>query len=663
MMPILVVGIDIISEEPKRFAVVSWFNGKLIKHGEFTFYRLIRFIRAKKPDIVATDNIHELGEYLRKFIRALPQGTKIVQITGRPGEQRPLWGLAKEHGIRVGDKFNPYEEAKVCALLAAKGIGYEVLAFEDEVIIKVSRGRSQGKGGWSQDRYRRRVHNLIQNKVREIEESLKKANIPFDIEIKEKDQGLERGEFRVYASREELAGLIKPMRGGDVEVRIRPVERKTFEFVPLKSERAIRERKSVIVGLDPGITVGIAALDLNGQVLTTYSERNMAISDVIKFISEIGHPIIISTDVNPAPGLVEKIARSFKALLFVPRESLKVEEKNELLRNLGVTVEDDHQRDALTAAYKAYLRLKPKLDHIDAKLKELEIGGKGEEIKALVVQGYNLGEAILKVKEKEKPKEEIRAAEEKEASLDLGPYLEKIKELEKTIGFLEKENQELRAMIEEQRKIIENLETKIATYDEKIREKILRTKEIEAKEKRIVYLEKELREAKSIIEKLSKDLVLTKRMHLLELKGSAVPIKVIENLTWKELEELERSTSIKRDDVLYILNPAGAGRSIGEHISEKRVKAIISAKPLPNVIYEVLKENKIPVLYEGEIEVKRVDEFAIVDRKELEKAIEEKLNQWKEEEKQKEVQEFLRLVEEYRLERIRELKKKADEEH
>ena len=662
-MPILVVGIDIISEEPKRFAVVSWFNGKLIKHGEFTFYKLIRFIRARKPDIVAIDNIHELGEYLRKFIRTLPQGTKIVQITGRPGEQRPLWGLAKEHGIRVGDKFNPYEEAKVCALLAAKGIGYEVLAFEDEVVIKVSRGRSQGKGGWSQDRYRRRVHNLIQNKVREIEESLKKANIPFDIEIKEKDQGLERGEFRVYASREELAGLIKPMRGGDVEVRIRPVERKTFEFVPLKSERAIRERKSVIVGLDPGITVGIAALDLNGQVLTTYSERNMAISDVIKFISEIGHPIIISTDVNPAPGLVEKIARSFKALLFVPRESLKVEEKNELLRNLGVTVEDDHQRDALTAAYKAYLRLKPKLDHVDAKLRELEIGGKGEEIKALVVQGYNLGEAILKVKEKEKPKEEIRAAEEKEASLDLGPYLEKIKELEKTIEFLEKENQELRAMIEEQRKIIENLETKIATYDEKIREKILRTKEIEAKEKRIVYLEKELREAKSIIEKLSKDLVLTKRMHLLELKGSAVPIKVIENLTWKELEELERSTSIKRDDVLYILNPAGAGRSIGEHISEKRVKAIISAKPLPNVIYEVLKENKIPVLYEGEIEVKRVDEFAIVDRKELEKAIEEKLNQWKEEEKQKEVQEFLRLVEEYRLERIKELKKKADEEH
>ncbi|USS40297.1 DUF460 domain-containing protein [Thermococcus aggregans] len=662
-MSILIVGIDIISEEPKRFAVVSWFNGKLIKHGEFTFYRLLRFIRAKKPDIVAMDNIHELGEYLRKFIHAIPQGTKIVQVTGRPGEQRSLWSLAREYGIRVSDKFNPYEEAKVCALLAARGVGYEVLPFEDEVIIKVSRGRSQGKGGWSQDRYRRRVHNLIQNKVREIEETLKRANIPFDLEIKEKDQGLERGEFRVYTSREELAGLIKPMRGGDVEIRIRPVERKTFEFVPLKSESVIKERKSIIVGLDPGITVGIAALDLNGEVLALYSERNMAISDIVRFISDVGHPIIIATDVNPAPGLVEKISRSFKAQLFVPRESLRVEEKNELLKNLGITVDDDHQRDALAAAYKAYLRLKPKLDHVEAKLREMGITKKGEEIKALVLQGYNLGEAILKVKEKEKVKEETKTAEALEAPVDVTPYIEKIRELENTIKIMERENQELRAVIEEQRRIIESLENKLATYDEKIRERILREKELEIRDKRIAYLEKELREAKSIIEKLSRDLVLAKRMHLLELRGTAVPLKVIENLTWRKLEELERSAGIKREDVLYVINPAGAGKSIAEYIAEKKIKALISAKKLPSIVYETLREKRIPILYEDEIEVKRVDDFAIVDRKELEGAIEAKLKHWEEEEKERGVQQFLKLVEEYRMERIKELKKKAEEGH
>ncbi|RLF77385.1 DUF460 domain-containing protein [Thermococci archaeon] len=660
-MPILILGLDIISRNPKRFAVVAWFNGRLEKKGEFTYYRLVRFIKAKKPHIVVMDNIYELGSdrEVMRFIRALPQGTKLVQVTGRPGEQISLWNLARENGIKLGDKFDPYEEAKTCALLAAKGVGHEVVAFEDEVTVKVVRGRSQGKGGWSQDRYRRRVHNLIQNKVREIEEGLRRANIPFDLEVEERDYGISRGEFRIYASREELAGLIKPMHGGDVEVRIEPVERKNLEFVPLRGERAIVERKNVIVGLDPGITVGIGVVDLEGNVVAVYSERNMAISDIFRFISEVGHPIIIATDVTPAPGLVEKISRSFKAILFTPREDLRVEEKTELLRNLGIEVEDDHQRDALAAAYKAYLRLKPKLEHIDARLRSLGLERKGNEIKALVLQGYNLGEAITKATVKKKPVEEEKPAVQ---SIDVSPYVEKIKELEENIRMLERENEELRAVINEQRKVIERLERRIEEYDDRVRERIMRSKEIENREKRIIYLEKELREARGIIEKLSRDLILAKRMHILELRGSALPLKVLENLTWDDLEHLEKSTPLKRGDVLYVINPAGAGRSIGEYLVEKGIKAIVSSKELPNLVYNVLQKGKVPVLYEWEIEVKRVDEFAIVDRKEFEEAVEKRLAEWEEEEKEKQRRKFLQILEEYKIERLRELKKRAEGE-
>jgi predicted RNase H-like nuclease (RuvC/YqgF family) len=53
--PILIIGLDVISEHPKRFAVVTWFNGKLERKGEFTLYRLIRFIQSKRPDLVAMD--------------------------------------------------------------------------------------------------------------------------------------------------------------------------------------------------------------------------------------------------------------------------------------------------------------------------------------------------------------------------------------------------------------------------------------------------------------------------------------------------------------------------------------------------------------------------------------------------------------------------------
>ena len=661
MRPILILGVDIISENPKRFAVVSWFNGKLERKGEFTLYRLIRFIQSKRPDIVAIDSVTELGDDLRKFLRSLPPETKLVQVTGRPGEQRSLQSLAKEHGIRTTDRFDPYEEAKLCALLASKGVGYEVLAFEEEVIVKVTRGRSHGKGGWSQDRYRKRVHNLVRDKVREIEDRLKRSNIPFDLEVEEKDYGLAKGEFRVYASREELAGLIRPMRGGDVEVRIHPVERAELGFAPLKGEEAIRERRSIIVGIDPGITVGIAAVDLNGRIVALHSERNMPVGEVFRFVSEIGHPVIVATDVSPAPGFVEKIARSFKAQLFVPRESLRVEEKNELLRNLGISVDDDHQRDALAAAYKAYLRLKPKLEHVDAKLREVGLTKKAEEVKALVIQGYNLGEAMQRVTLRERPKEE-KVEESEKPSIDVRPYIKRIRELEKRIELLERENAELREIIKEQRSTIGKLERRIADYDEEVRRKVLRERELEAKVRRIEILEKQLREAKAVIERLSRDLVQVKRMNVVEVRGSAVPLKVMNVLSWRELERLEREVGIRRGDVLFVVNPAGAGRAIAGELVERGIKALITEKPVPEQVREVLREAHVPFFTSEELDVKRVDEFAVVERETLERAIEELLARWEEEDREKEAEKFLRLVEEYRLERMKELKRKAEEE-
>ncbi|WP_048056546.1 DUF460 domain-containing protein [Thermococcus sp. 4557] len=660
--PILILGIDVISENPKKFAVVSWFNGRLERKGEFTLYRLIRFIQSKRPEMVAVDSVTELGEDLRKFLRALPSGTKLVQVTGRPGEQRSLQSLAKEHGIRTGDRFDPYEEARLSALLASRGVGYEVLAFEDEVIIKVTRGRSHGKGGWSQDRYRKRVHNLVRDRVREIEDRLRRADIPFDLETEERDYGLARGEFRVYAAREELAGLIRPARGGDVEVRIQPVERAELGFAPLKGEEAIRERRSIIVGIDPGITVGIAAIDLNGRIVALHSQRNMPVGEVFRFISEVGHPVIVATDVSPAPGFVEKIARSFKANLFVPRESLRVQDKNELLRDLGITVEDDHQRDALAAAYKAYLRLKPKLEHVAARLREAGLIKKSDEVKALVIQGYNLGEAMQRVALRERPKAEENTEETRRQGPDVEQYLRRIRELERRIEFLERENQELKGIIREQRKTIGRLERKLVDYDEEIRRKVLRERELEAKVKRIEMLEKQLREAKSVIERLSRDLVQVKRMNVVEIRGSAVPLKVMEVLSWRELERIEREVGIRRGDILFVVNPAGAGKAIAEELVEKGVRALITEKPVPEPVAEVLREAHVPFFTSEELDVKRVDEFAVVERETLERAIDGLLEKWRLEDEEREVERMLRLVEEYRLERKKELKRKAEEE-
>ncbi len=77
---------------------------------------------------------------------------------------------------------------------------------------------------------------------------------------------------------------------------------------------------------------------------------------------------------------------------------------------------------------------------------------------------------------------------------------------------------------------------------------------------------------------------------------------------------------------------------------------------------EVLREAHVPFFTSEELDVKRIDEFAVVERETLERAIGELLTRWEEEDREREAEKLLRLVEEYRIERARELKRKAREE-
>ncbi|MFQ5892336.1 MAG: DUF460 domain-containing protein, partial [Candidatus Methanofastidiosia archaeon] len=108
----------------------------------------------------------------------------------------------------------------------------------------------------------------------------------------------------------------------------------------------------LIVGIDPGTTLGMAILDLNGNLKSLFSSKNLKRRDVIDKISKFGYPSVISTDVNPPPKMVEKLSKSFDTILHVPDSNLLVSEKNELCREYKV--KNSHERDALSAALKAY---------------------------------------------------------------------------------------------------------------------------------------------------------------------------------------------------------------------------------------------------------------------------------------------------------------------
>jgi predicted RNase H-like nuclease (RuvC/YqgF family) len=122
------------------------------------------------------------------------------------------------------------------------------------------------------------------------------------------------------------------------------------------------------VGIDPGTTTGIALLDLEGNVVSVFSRRNMSRSDISKSIQGFGTPIVVAGDTNPPSRTLEKINAAFSSRMIVPRESLGVAEKISFANSLcdeERLFSNKHERDALASARFAFNRIKPLIGRIN----------------------------------------------------------------------------------------------------------------------------------------------------------------------------------------------------------------------------------------------------------------------------------------------------------
>ena len=93
------------------------------------------------------------------------------------------------------------------------------------------------------------------------------------------------------------------------------------------------DMKKLIVGIDPGVTVGLAVLSLDGKPVLVESKRGWSLSELLKRISEIGEPTIISSDVSPASEILENLSHKLNAVLFVPMISMGADEKRQIARD------------------------------------------------------------------------------------------------------------------------------------------------------------------------------------------------------------------------------------------------------------------------------------------------------------------------------------------
>jgi len=657
-----VIGIDILagaSSQKRTFAanrfaaVVMEDNNVIEKIDSLSLRNLIKLCRQYEPEFLGVDNIFELesnSARIIQFCMQLPAETKIIQVTGAsPDGFEPLKRLARRYGIPYPSQHaNPLQTAEVICRLAEKKVGYILLPFEDEIEIKISRGKNIGPGGWSQQRYARKMRGEVLTMTREIEKQLLDHNIDFDLEVKKAEYGYDNAIFRAYTNISTLRKIIKPYKGELSRVTVSPIRKKRLEYIPaanihkkvISSPRRKTER-GLIVGIDPGPNTGIAVLNFSGKILLVDSLRNAARGDIIRLITQFGKPIIVAADVTPPPDFVVKICRMVNAVLSYPEKLYSADEKNLSVDNFTSEnerrIKGSHKRDALFAALKAYNKYKPIFEKINKELaepKEISLRNKVKQI--VLLEERNIQDAIQEVKNQlAAPEKELEIETPKDRPLTETEQIlvEKIEALKEAIARqtiqienLEDMNEKLTEKVRTLRKENKTLNHQIKRITDKQRQELKRERAIKTRDNELQFLRKKVHEYEQELAKVKRIISDLKRMIVMGQGDVVVPMKVVFDFSRKGIEKTAERMNIEPFDVILLVDPSGGGQRTAEMLIEREVKAIVCAKNnISNQALETFIQADVPVLFN--LPIRQIDDIAVTYHKEFQEA----LAKWKEE--------------------------------
>jgi predicted RNase H-like nuclease (RuvC/YqgF family) len=623
----VVFGVDVQSGDVRgdapSYALVI-FDGESVDRDVVSHRKLRRLIDEHEPGIVATDNMYELAsdkDALVHFLGELPAETKLVQVTGNE-QPEPLSRVAKRHGVPYGKE--PMKEAEAAARLAAANVGFEVSAFTNTTEVKVARGRSTGGGGgFSEDRFTRRIHGAVKTTAREVESELDDAGLEYEKDVTEKYGGYSNAIFEVEARPRDIP--VSEHRSGDTRIEIERERRDGIEFRPLA-----KRRDHVLVGVDPGTTTAVAVVGLDGEVLDVYSTRTDDAAAVTEWIVERGRPVVVAADVEPMPNTVEKLRRSFDAAGWVPDSDLPVDEKQHRTREEAY--ENDHERDALAAALYAFDDHEDQIDRIAEKVPpKAEVGA----IVADVIAGEHSVESALAEREDDGSGGED-GKERGPEPRELTPEEKKIKRLEARVERLESHADDLKDTIANKDDQLSEYEKKLKEARSEERTEARKRREVTRLERENDRLERELDEERERVEELEGKLERLKALWKLDHSNFAdvskkqeglVPVKVVEKFTTEAIRDAEERFGLARDDIIMFRDATGAGKSTARRLAGIEPRLVLRNGGLSDASDEVLFEERVPVADAEKVTVQEVDELAVARENEVEDAIEQ-WNDW-----------------------------------
>jgi len=646
-----VFGIDIIKGSVRSrsrrpmYALVRMEGQNIESESEVSMFRLFRMLNEEQPDLLAVDSLQEIAadqHDLFFFLQALPPQTRLVQVTG--GERKETLGkVAARYNISF-NRFDPFAEARTSAQVASLGAGAEVIAFENESEIVVSRHRSLGKGGWSQNRYVRKIHGAVQLKGREIEMALVAAGLRYEKKETRAFGGCSRVAFRVFATRDQVP--VTTYRGSDVQVRISGKRLERIRFRPLSGKP-----RYLIVGIDPGTTTAVAALDLDGNLLHCASSRQMNMGDVVESLCRVGKPLIIASDVQEMPYSVEKIRRAFSAVAYTPKQDVSVETKVELAADFPYG--NDHERDALSAALDAYRQYRHKFQNL---LKRIPPGHDLDEVRARVIRGQSLDQVIGEMNAIT-PAPSINAPT---VPVEV-KHDEKVRVLDGMVKRLRTFVGELQEEVKEKDYEIQRLQIRVRKIHTSQDAQLAKDTEVIKKDAIIQSLKKRLRKEERYTRNLSKRIVRIKQFAELSMDGEVLPVKVMEALTKEGLRRLTEDVGIEEGDIIFVTRLDGWGRSVVKDLAGIRIKAVVTGATIladsdPQIL-PVFREWGLPLISDKDAGVQVRGKRGLCGKETLESA----LIHWQEKQAQHEREKKSEMIEhifkEYKSERGKEVRK------
>lgn len=648
----LVFGIDIIKGSVRsgtirpRFGLVRVNEGKIESEERgISLYRLLRLIETEKPEILAVDSVQEIAKDTKElyaFLAYLPPQTKLVQVTGDNARMESLPVAAARYNLKF-DKTNPMEEAKASALVASFGGGYEVQAYDAVTTITISRGRSLGRGGWSQNRYIRKVHGAVKVRAREIEEKLRESGLTFGTNTRRAFGGESRIVFTVDAPKSQIP--VSSARCGDVSVKVEGRRKDRIEFVPLSKRPPF-----IIVGFDPGTSAGIAAIDLDGNIIGLTSLRNPTHAEIVSQITKFGRPVLVATDKAEMPGGVDRVRRTFSAIAWTPKKDILIKQKYEAVE--GYEFKNDHERDSLSAAVYAYLSYRSKFDNLS---KRLPPGTDLDLVKAGIIKGLTIEQILVAGKEIPKSENTIPQDEYIPDERDL-----RIAALEDEVLKLRKLAQKLSDELEVKTKAAVTLQKRLESERDVRNEVILRSEEIESRDKELAQVKKALRKEERRSKNIRERLERMKRYVALQAGEGHLALKVLQQLSRDDVRAMDSEMGVNEDDILYVLKIDGWGKSVLRDLTDAKVKAVI----LPRLTYEKAKEQhlveefrnvSLPLLSGADLSPRVKGKIGVVEGKSFSRSIEA----WNTSQeiflKERKTGELHGMVEEYQVERRKEV--------